>query len=216
MIGKMLDMIGRAYPLAEKDPGEFGKMKVSGMNFTIRCFEAEGLGTVSSMVARGFFGLMKMDTLIITPTAVDLPLLSYDRVNAMGNDTLIYELYDTLVGEADLSGLEAVKAKASGLPDHDLGSHWYDAIKLPVSLAKKGKKAHSAAFDETALSYLEAFLAAGKTAPHCAAAPKLEKASVYVEGLLTHGGPSTDVFKKGIGDEKTGKLFRTVLFGTKK
>lgn len=216
MIGKMLDMIGKAYPLTEKDPGEFGKTKVSGMHFTVRCFEAEGLGTVSSMVARGFFGLMKMDTLIITPTAVDLPLLSYDRVNAMGNDTLIYELYDTLVGEADLSGPEAVKAKASGLPDHDLGSHWYDTIKLPVSLAKKGKKAHSAAFDETALSYLEAFLAAGKTAPHCEAAPKLEKAGVYVEGLLTHGGPSTDVFKKGIGDEKTGKLFRTVLFGTKK
>ena len=120
------------------------------------------------------------------------------------------------MGEADLSGPEAVKAKASGLPDHDLGSHWYDDIKLPVSLSKKGKKAHSAAFDQTALSYLEAFLAAGKTAPHCEAAPKLEKASVYVEGLLTHGGPSTDVFKKGIGDEKTGKLFRTVLFGTKK
>ena len=126
------------------------------------------------------------------------------------------EVEPDLVGEADLSGLEAVKAKASDLPDHDLGSHWYDAIKLPVSLAKKGKKAHSAAFDQTALSYLEAFLAVGKTAPHCEASPKLEKASVYVEGLLTHGGPSTDVFKKGIGDEKTGMLFRTVLFGTEK
>lgn len=45
-----------------------------------------------------------------------------------------------------------------------------------------------------------------------AALPQTEKASVYVEGLLTHGGPSTDVFKKGIGNEKTAQLFRKYLF----
>jgi hypothetical protein len=32
--------------------------------------------------------------------------------------------------------------------------------------------------------------------------------------LLANGGPSTDVFKKGIGDEKTAALFRKTLFGT--
>ena len=46
------------------------------------------------------------------------------------------------------------------------------------------------------------------------AAKKQEKASVYVEGLLEKGGPSTDVFKKALGDEKTGLLFRKYLFGT--
>ena len=53
-----------------------------------------------------------------------------------------------------------------------------------------------------------------KYEPDCDAAPKREKASVYVEGLLKHGGPSTDVFKKGIGEEKTAELFRKVLFAT--
>ena len=33
-------------------------------------------------------------------------------------------------------------------------------------------------------------------------------------GLLKNGGPSTDVFKKGIGDEKTAALFRKILFAT--
>lgn len=37
---------------------------------------------------------------------------------------------------------------------------------------------------------------------------------VYVEGLLKNGGPSTDVFKKGIGEEKTAELFRKILFAT--
>ncbi len=214
MTNKMLAAIGDAFPLTELPCGEFATQKVSGMKFRIRRFQAPGLGTVSVMVAAGFFGLMKMDTLIITPTEVDMPLFSYDRVLAMGNDTLIFELYDTQLNPVDLSCLNAVKKHHRDLPDHDLGTHWYDSIKLPCSLSKKGKKNHTPAFDACALEYLQSFLTAAKTAPACPAEPKREKASVYVEGLLQHGGPSTDVFKKGIGEEKTALLFRKILFGT--
>ena len=214
MTEKMLETIGNAFPLTELSCGDYAKQKVSGMNFSIRRFVAEGLGNVSVMVASGFFGLMKMDTLIITPTERDMPLLSYDRVHAMGNDTLIFELYDTLLEAVDLPGLEEVKAKAAYLPDHDLGAHWYDPIKLEVSLSKKGKKARRRSFDATAIHYLAQYLLAAKNAAACEAAPKREKASVYVEGLLAHGGPSTDVFKKGIGEEKTAHLFRKILFAT--
>ncbi len=214
MTDRMLAIIDKAFPLAEQDCGAYKKMKVSGMGFTIRRFQAEGLGAVSVMVASGFFGLLKMDTLIITPTEKDMPLFSYDRVHAMGNDTLIFELYDTLLGSADLSALEEVKKQAAYLPDHDLGEHWYDSIKLPQSLSKKGKKAQTSSFDTTAIHYLTKYLETAQSAAACQAAPKREKASVYVEGLLKNGGPSTDVFKKGIGDEKTAALFRKVLFAT--
>lgn len=214
MISKMLQTIGAAFPLEAKDAGNYQTMKVSGMKFQIQVFHAKGLGHVSAMTAKGFFGLMKMDTLIITPTEKDMPLFSYDRVLAMGNDTLIFELYDTLLGDANLAGLDKVKTAAEILPAHDPGEHWYDSIKLSQSFSKKGKKEHSAAFDAAALDYLKAFLKASGTAATCDGAAKREKASVYVEGLLTHGGPSTDVFKKGIGDEKTADLFRKVLFGT--
>ena len=44
---------------------------------------------------------------------------------------------------------------------------------------------------------------------------KQEKARVYVNGLLEKGGPSTDVFKKSIGEAKTRELFERILFGTK-
>lgn len=208
----MLARIGAVFPLST--PCEEKELKVSGMKFHIAAYEAAGLGHVSVMTAAGFFGLMKMDTLIITPTEVDMPLFSYDRVHAMGNDTLIFELYDTLLGHADLSMLAGVKAAARKLPDHDLGSHWYDPIKLDVSLSKKGRKKDTPAFDHTAMDYLNAYLTAAKTAAPCDAEAKREKASIYVNGLLTHGGPSTDVFKKGIGEEKTAELFRKTLFAT--
>lgn len=216
MIECMREMLQKSHPLTELDCGDYTCQKLSGMTFHIRAFEARNLGHVSIMRASGFFGLMTMDTLIINPTQLDLPLLSYDRVLAMGNDTLIYELYDTLLAPADLSALENIQARYEGLPAHDLGQHWYDTIKLPVSLSKKGKKAQRTAFDACAREYLAAYLEAAKTAAVCAPAAKQEKAAVYVEGLLTHGGPSTDVFLKALGREKTEKLFRTVLFGTKK
>lgn len=216
MMEQLLSAIGNSFPMTELPCGEFGKMKVSGMSFSIRQFHAEGLGHVSAMVASGFFGLMKMDTLMITPTEKDMPLFSYDRVFAMGNDTLIFELYDTLLCGTELSSLDAVKQQYRALPDHDLGSHWYDTIKLPQSLSKKGKKVHTAAFHAAAKDYMAAYLAAAKAAATCDADTKREKASVYVEGLLANGGPSTDVFKKGIGSEKTAELFRKVLFATEK
>ena len=214
MIQQMIRSITARHRLTGMDLGEYRKMKVSGMTFQIYAFHAEGLGHVSAMQASGFLGLMKMDTLIINPDEVDLPLFSYDRIHAMGNDTLIYELYDTMLGKPDISQLDRVKDAAASLPDHDPGEHWYDAIKLPQSLSKKGKKESSEAFDRLAMDYLKAFLDCAADAPLCEPIPKMEKASVYVEGLLSHGGPSTDVFKKGLGDERTAHLFRNILFGT--
>jgi len=215
MIQTMLRTVTEQFHLNALDTGAYQTLKANGMTFKIWAFRAEGLGHVSAMEASGFFGLMKMDTLIITPTEVDMPLFSYDRVHAMGNDTLIFELYDTLLGDKNLEATAAVKAAAAALPDHDLGEHWYDSIKLPESLSKKGKKPQTPAFDQTTRDYLEAFLADAKNAPVCDDADaKREKASFYVEGLLTHGGPSTDVFKKALGEERTADLFRRVLFGT--
>ena len=214
MIQKMLRTITAKNHLNAITIGEYAKMKVGVMKFQIWAFHAEGLGHVSAMQASGMLGLMKMDTLIINPTEKDMPLFSYDRVHAMGNDTLIYELYDTILEKADLNRVEDVKEKYRHLPDHDLGEHWYDSIKLAISLSKKGKKVHTAAFDACAMEYLAAYLEDAAEADYCEPAGKKEKASVYVEGLLTNGGPSTDVFKKGIGDEKTAELFRNILFGT--
>ena len=211
----MLLTLGESYGFSVDTPEQEQQLKVSGMKFQIRSYHAKGLGHVSAMIASGFFGLMKMDTLIINPTEVDMPLFSYDRVLAMGNDTLIFELYDTFLGQTDMSALDGVKTSAAYLPDHDLGEHWYDSIKLPQSLSKKGKKGQSQSFDTTATHYLVQYLATAKTAALCDPEKKREKASVYVEGLLKNGGPSTDVFKKGIGEEKTAELFRRVLFGTK-
>jgi hypothetical protein len=157
---------------------------------------------------------MKMDTLIINPTEIDLPLYSYDRIFAMGNDTLIVELYDTLLGEYSEDALKEVKAreKYSLIPERDPGEHWYDSIKLQSSVSKKGKKKHLELMQILADQHFEAYLNSSK-APVTDREQKLAKANVYVNGLIEKGGPSTDVFKKAIGEELTRKLFEEILFG---
>ena len=214
MTNKLLNIVKGSFPLTEIDCGEFAKMKVSGMNFEITAFKAEGLGHISVMRASGFMGLMKMDTLIINPSDVDLPLYSYDRIFAMGNDTLITELYDTMVGDYSDESLIKVKEGYTDLAERDPGEHWYDSIKLPSSISKKGKKNHTARLDELTVKHFEAYLTSSAAAVTDKAA-KQEKAKAYVNGLLEKGGPSTDVFKKSIGEAKTRELFENILFGTK-
>ncbi len=211
MTNKILDIIKTKYPLSRIDAGDMATLKASGMKFSVEAYKAEGLGHVSVMRAKGFFGLMKMDTLIINPTEIDLPLYSYDRILAMGNDTLIVELYDTLIGNYSEDGMMVVKEKFASLPERDPGEHWYDSIKLTSSISKKGKKI-SPELDEMTIEHFEAYLASS-VAPVEDGESKKDMAAVYVNGLLEKGGPSTDVFKKELGVEKTTKLFREILFG---
>ena len=158
MADKLLNLIACKYPLESIDVGAMEKLKANGMTFTVEAFHAQGLGHVSVMRAKGFFGLMKMDTLIINPTVVDLPLYSYDRIYAAGNDTLIVELYDTLLGSSDLSAMELVKAQYSHLSERDPETHWYDSIKLKESISKKGKMAQTPDFDRLTIDHFQAYL----------------------------------------------------------
>ncbi len=213
MTEKLLHLLKEKYALTELDAGEFATLKANGMRFTVAVYRAEGLGHVSVMKAKGFFGLMKMDTLMIVPKQKDLPLYSYDRIYAMDNDTLIVELYDTLTEKTDLSALDSIKSKFAHLPERDPGEHWYDSIKLSQSISKKAKKAQTEELDSMALAHFDAYLNI-HSADVADVNKKAALSAEYVNGLLTHGGPSTNVFKKSLGEENTAKLFKVVLFGT--
>ena len=212
MTTTLLRVIADNCSLTPVSVGKFANLKVNGMKFTIQVYKAEGIGHISIMRAKGFFGLMKMDTLMIVPTERDLPLYSYDRIQAMGNDTLIVELYDTLTQPLDLSFLAHIKAKFRHLAERDPGTHWYDNIKLPESISKKGNKADRDDLDALAAEHFRAYLHA--PAKKVADVDKKKELSAnYVNGLLREGGPSTDVFKKALGESTTEELFKKVLFG---
>lgn len=216
MTDKILRQIDKKYHLVEKSVGEFREFRANGMKFTCSAYRAEGLGHVSVMRAVGFFGLMKMDTLVIAPDEIDAPLLSYDRIYAMGNDTLIIELYDTLDSTVDLSAIDELKRSYAKLPERfaegEEPAHWYDSIRLPQTTSKKGKKKDTPEFDRYTTDYVEAYL--DISAESCDRGTKILRTDAYVNGLVTQGGPATDVFKKQFGEEKTRRILGEVLFGT--
>ncbi len=216
MVNQALAKLMNAYPLTERDPGEFSKIKYGPMRFTIRWFTGEGLGNVSSMEVKGLMGLFTMEMLVINPIERDLPLLSFDYMTVFTKKTLLVELYDTFIGTGcDLNALMSIKQKLCHLPDHDLGKHWYDDMKLSPSFAKRAGKKHQSDFENAFLTFVDEYLECFKTAELCPDRDKKRaKSAEYVNGLLKNGGPSTNIFLKMLGPDRTRTLFTKIIFGT--
>ena len=213
---QIIDLIRKSFELKEQPAGEFSTLKVGPMKFSIEHWDGGVLGNVSYMAASGMMGLMKMETLIINPVKADLPLMSLDTVLAMGKLTVIAEIYDTTIGGFDQAACLTVKESLAFHPDRPVSSNWYDDIKLPCSWGKKTGKKALLTLEKGLAEYVQAYLSVAKRTPELSGElleQKRIKTDSYVTGLLEHGGPSTDVFVKHLGKEKTGKLFHEVLFG---
>lgn len=209
----LLKAITQKYPLKKIDVKEFASLKINGMTFKISAYDAQGFGRVSVMEAKGFFGLVKTDAVILSPVYTDLPLYSLDKMSFFGKSAVIVELYDTLEKSFDERALISCKEKYSYLKDRDHKERWYDDIKLKSSFSKTYGKKQQNAVNGLIAEHFNAYVNAlsGKTDDVLKKKKKIED---YVNGLLRNGGPSTDVFVKAIGKEKTETLYKKVLFGT--
>ncbi|MCF0145927.1 MAG: hypothetical protein HUJ73_05010, partial [Eubacterium sp.] len=151
---------------------------------------------------------------------VDLPLLSFDGILAMGSYTAMTEFYDTtLSGSFDQAPYQTVKDSLSDLPDMDPGSNWYDNIQFPCSFFKKGAAEEvSAPLNEAVLSVFSSFFAAAaacaKLSPE-ESEEKRRKGEDYVNGLFDKGGPTAEVFTKAMGAEAARAFYHETIFGTK-
>ena len=104
----MLKAFNERYEVTELDVGEFKTLKVGPMKLNVSQYYIKGVGNLSIMKGKAMLGLMKMDTLILSAFEIDAPIFSYDRIHAMGNDTLIYDLYDSYIEKADISSLKVI------------------------------------------------------------------------------------------------------------
>ena len=215
----LVDIVNARFPLKPLETGEYTDFKAKPLTVHLDWYYAQGLGNVSFLKGKAMGGLMRMDTVVVNATDRDMPLLSYDYISAMGNFTVLVEYYDTLLEKTgfDAVPFAALKDKLAALPDHDLGCHWYDYMKLAPSFAKKVKKAALPGLGSAVTDAFEAYAAAAAALPELDAEQiklKRAKSAEYVNGLLKNGGPSTDAFKKAIGPERTRELFTKIVFGS--
>ena len=210
----LLQLLCEKYPLSERPAGDFSSFSVNGMTFLTKGYDAEGLGNVSSMEAEGFGGAMKMVSLIVNPFNVDAPLFSLDRIQTMGTDTLIMELYDTCLSpERKETLFYVIQEACRDLPDSEKKENWYDDLLYNCSLHKKGSAQDKDRLNAVVNQYWNCYLDLLTSSPACDAVQKKAKADLYSNGLLSHGGPATDTFLNTWGPEKTRAFFRDVLFG---
>ena len=204
--------LAERYNLKSRDMGEFRKIKKNIYRIECECYEIEGVGNLFFIDMKAMMGMMKMESMVLTPLWKDVSFCNFDLVEAAGNTTLIFEMYRTALHEDDLGSFAGLKEKYRNIENAQTDSGWYDAMKLSCCLAKKGKSL-GVEKDRVIADYLDKYMQLLEQAADCD--PEAKKAAVrcYTDRLVTEGGVAVDTMKQMLGPEKTAKLIRSYMYG---
>ena len=214
----VLAALERNHELKQEDLGSDARLSARGMTFETESWEIAGVGHLCVMRMRAFFGLMRMETVVIAPTEVDVPLFNLDWVKAFGAETQIAELYDTQLqpwpNECH-EAFEFARAQYADLPDAPAGDpRWYDDILYHCSFHKKGK-GMAERMSRAAQDYLTIYTELLAAAPACDSAAKEAKVRAFAERLFAEGGPAVDQVTKLFGEQTARRLILQHMYGVR-
>ena len=195
--------LGQYYELIPRNLGADAHLSKRGMTFDTKSCEIRDIGHLCVMRMNAFMGLMKMETIVIAPAGVDMPLFNVDWVSAFGTETLIAELYDTQLEpwpEEAQKKFEEIQEEYLDVEDYESGEHWYDSILDPVSIHKKGKGL-TERFNDAAKDYIDLFAAELAAAGKCPADLKRARVSDFARTLVENDGPAVNMMAKLFGEE---------------
>lgn len=212
--------LGQYFELIPGNIGADAHLSKRGMTFDTKSCEIKGVGHLCVMRMNAFMGLMKMETIVIAPTKVDMPLFNVDWVSAFGTETLITELYDTQVepwpGEAQKK-FEEIQEEYLDVEDNESGEHWYDSVLYPVSIHKKGKGLTDR-FNDAAKDYIDLFAAelaelSEPAAGKCPADLKRARVGDFARTLVENDGPAVNMMAKLFGEETMRRIVLKHMYG---
>ena len=211
MKNTVLQKIQSQYTLEKRDMGNLTQIRKGIYRFDNEAYTIKDTGNLFIMEMKALFGLMKMETIVITPLQKDLSFCNFDIVNAMGRETYIFEMYESSLADTDLSAFEKIKEKYAYLTSYPTEPRWYDEVRLPSSISKTGKKISSDA-DRMSEECLDTYLELLKSAPDCNPEEKKTAVRKYVDRLISEGGMAVDSMNKIIGPEDTAMLIRDFMY----
>ena len=213
--------LGQYFELIPGNIGADAHLSKRGMTFDTKSCEIKGVGHLCVMRMNAFMGLMKMETIVIAPTKVDMPLFNVDWVSAFGTETLIAELYDTQVepwpGEAQKK-FDEIREEYLDVEDNESGEHWYDSVLYPVSIHKKGKGLTDR-FNDAAKDYIDLFaaelaeLSEPAAAGKCPADLKRARVGDFARTLVENDGPAVNMMAKLFGEETMRRIVLKHMYG---
>jgi hypothetical protein len=208
----ILNELKKRYTLEKRDMGDMKNIHKGMYNFDCEAYTVKDIGNLFFIEMKALFGLMKMETTVLTPVNKDLSFCNFDIIKAMGNETHMFEMYRSAIKDTDLSAFNAIKEKYSDLENYETEKRWYDDCRLESSICKKGKKISEKA-EAMLKECLDLYLELLDKAEDCDPEAKKEKTKEYVDRLLSEGGAAVDSMNKIIGKEKTAKLVREFMYG---
>lgn len=194
--------------------GEFGVMKVGPVRFRIQRYQPEAFGNVSYMHGKAPLGLMDIESTIISPKDVDMPLVAIDIMRVLGKKLFLFEMYDTTLKPFAYKPYLEKFTKNLGEGEKEEKLPWYYQFRLCLFKLKM-TTANSDLVEKLLSEFLDTFMKEAEKASRLPAEDKetkIAKNNAYSEGLLENGGASTSFFLKYLGKEKTAELFHKVLF----
>jgi hypothetical protein len=212
--------LGQYFELIPGNIGADAHLSKRGMTFDTKSCEIKGVGHLCVMRMNAFMGLMKMETIVIAPTKVDMPLFNVDWVSAFGTETLIAELYDTQLepwpGEAQKK-FEEIREEYLDVEDNESGEHWYDSVLYSVSIHKKGKGLTDR-FNDAAKDYIDLFAAelaelSEPAAGKCPADLKRARVGDFARTLVENDGPAVNMMAKLFGEETMRRIVLKHMYG---
>lgn len=207
----LLQELQKDYTLQKRDLGDYAKINKFILGFENEAWHVEGVGNLFAMKMKAMFGLMEMETMVLSPEDKDLSFLSCDAIHAVDTDTVIMEMDRSALHEEDLSAFEPLKEKYAYLPDYQAEPRWYDSFHLSSTICKKGKKM-TADMEKFGREYIDTYLKALKEAAPCDPQAKREATAVYAQRLIKEGGVAVDGMTKMIGANRTEKLVAEYMF----
>ena len=214
----VLATLGRAYVAQQEDLGADAHLSAKGMTFETESWSIPGVGHLCIMQMNAFFGLMRMETAVIAPTDVDVPLFNLDWVKAFGTETQIAELYDTQLlpwPDECHEAFEYVRNQYADLPDAPAGdARWYDDVLYPCSFHKKGRGL-TERMSNAAQDYLTVYVELLSAAPACDSMEKAAKVQAFAERLFGEGGPAVDQVTKLFGEQTAKRIILRYMYGAR-
>lgn len=214
MINHFLTELRKKYECQQVDVGDFKEVKVEGATATIKAYDVEGVGRVSTVEVIGFLKLWKMQSMIINPLEKDAPIYYYHRHNRKGRDIYKAEVLDMLLEEREVPEFDAILEKYVDIQELEDKPNWYDEIKMPSCVLKTVKKNESAKLDEVAKEHFAAYLKVLDNSPVCGKVRKKEFVKEFIDGLVDEAGIAVLQLFRAYYDKRVAKaLCVDVLFG---
>lgn len=212
---ELLAQLKNTYRVTENDIGEDSLLKAKGMTFRLHTYEAENLGHVCTLSMSGMGGLMKMETFILCPAGIQMPLLNMDRISIGGlRNTQLVEFYRTAPEEDAMSDAEYlwIKNRDADLKDYVSAARWYADLLAPYSYAKTavGKKNR---LSRTCREYMREYIRRTRIAEPCPAEVKTARTSEFAHRLVSEGGAAVDQFRQLFGEETTRRVVLHHMYG---